>query len=661
MKAIILAAGLGSRLGILGKTIPKCLIKINGKFLLERQIDLLNNSGIDDITIVIGSYGECWTEKNKNIIKNIIKKVVINPENYKTNNTHSLKLALNKDNEEEILVLDGDLLCTNEVIEKIKDSNYTTIVSKKISLDAPGNKVKTDDADFVIEFSRETSSEFIYGGVFKIISKDLSLFNVEINKEEYYSVDLGYLFNNLAKKIKIKNIVENGWVNVNEMESLGEAEGLSKKNKNFVAIMSGYTAVGKSTSARKISRGMNCDLFHSAVVRKELDLSPKTLEEQDQLFDFRTKKREEMDKKVYAKLAEKARESLSSGRNVVIDAGYFFQWQRKLIYEQAKRFGAEVIIIRVLCNNENEIKKRLDGRAKKFGIDPLAETPSWNAYLASKEITEVVEKDSTEIPLKIIEYDPINKNITLKIGEENQNINKIIQVLNHKIMTQDGDMNLTEINDASVFELVKSKFVLALDFDGVITSPYKLKTEYINQELKRRGQNIRIEEKVSSRDDCLKLGIPVEIYDEASIRAYTERPEILPLTDGFLEVFKKIKELPNIAIFIVTSRYASMLKHLEEYLRYHNIKIQGIIHTENKNKRAPLNMLGANIFVDDTLSKVKELLNGEKNFSETGKIILFRNVSNEDHPGMREILETWNWNELYNLIIKEYNKVIKQR
>ncbi|MBS3094676.1 NTP transferase domain-containing protein, partial [Candidatus Pacearchaeota archaeon] len=100
MKAIILAAGLGSRLGILGKTIPKCLIKINGKFLLERQIDLLNNSGIDDITIVIGSYGECWTEKNKNIIKNIIKKVVINPENYKTNNTHSLKLALNKDNEE---------------------------------------------------------------------------------------------------------------------------------------------------------------------------------------------------------------------------------------------------------------------------------------------------------------------------------------------------------------------------------------------------------------------------------------------------------------------------------------------------------------------------------------------------------------------------------
>ena len=58
MKVIILAAGLGSRLGELGKNIPKGMITIFGKTLIERQIEIFHNCGINDITIITGHNSE---------------------------------------------------------------------------------------------------------------------------------------------------------------------------------------------------------------------------------------------------------------------------------------------------------------------------------------------------------------------------------------------------------------------------------------------------------------------------------------------------------------------------------------------------------------------------------------------------------------------------
>jgi choline kinase len=54
MKAIILAAGRGSRMGELGEQRPKCLISLAGKPLLERQVAALRGGGANDIGIVRG-------------------------------------------------------------------------------------------------------------------------------------------------------------------------------------------------------------------------------------------------------------------------------------------------------------------------------------------------------------------------------------------------------------------------------------------------------------------------------------------------------------------------------------------------------------------------------------------------------------------------------
>jgi choline kinase len=54
MKAIIVAAGKGNRLYPLTKEIPKTLLKINGKTILEHQLENLRQCGINDIVMVIG-------------------------------------------------------------------------------------------------------------------------------------------------------------------------------------------------------------------------------------------------------------------------------------------------------------------------------------------------------------------------------------------------------------------------------------------------------------------------------------------------------------------------------------------------------------------------------------------------------------------------------
>ena len=53
-KAIIIAAGLGSRLEELTKDIPKCMLELNGKSILQHQIDSYQANGISDISVVRG-------------------------------------------------------------------------------------------------------------------------------------------------------------------------------------------------------------------------------------------------------------------------------------------------------------------------------------------------------------------------------------------------------------------------------------------------------------------------------------------------------------------------------------------------------------------------------------------------------------------------------
>lgn len=104
MKAVILAGGKGTRLGKLSKEIPKPMIKISGKPLLEHQIDLLHQHGIKEIYIltnhlseVIENYTTKWAEV----------KVIKEPEPL---GTAGAVKALASNWTEDFLVLYGDMM-----------------------------------------------------------------------------------------------------------------------------------------------------------------------------------------------------------------------------------------------------------------------------------------------------------------------------------------------------------------------------------------------------------------------------------------------------------------------------------------------------------------------------------------------------------------------
>ena len=63
MKAIILAAGRGSRMKDLTEERPKCLVELRGKVLLDWQLEALRAAGIEEIAIVTGYKSELLTNR----------------------------------------------------------------------------------------------------------------------------------------------------------------------------------------------------------------------------------------------------------------------------------------------------------------------------------------------------------------------------------------------------------------------------------------------------------------------------------------------------------------------------------------------------------------------------------------------------------------------
>ncbi len=115
MKAIILAAGEGSRLGQVCKDKPKCLVDIEDNTLLEIQINTLHSCGIEDISIVRGYKAE------KINIPGL--KYYDNHDYANTNMLHSLFCA-REEMTEELLILYSDIIYEEEVIKRLIETSY---------------------------------------------------------------------------------------------------------------------------------------------------------------------------------------------------------------------------------------------------------------------------------------------------------------------------------------------------------------------------------------------------------------------------------------------------------------------------------------------------------------------------------------------------------
>lgn len=118
MKVIILAAGQGTRLRPLTDDRPKCMVEVNGKSIIERQLDTMHVCGIrdEDITIICGYRSDVLKTRFKNTTINFI----VNDQYDLTNMVCSLMCARNlMAAEEDIIISYGDIIYGELVFQRI--------------------------------------------------------------------------------------------------------------------------------------------------------------------------------------------------------------------------------------------------------------------------------------------------------------------------------------------------------------------------------------------------------------------------------------------------------------------------------------------------------------------------------------------------------------
>lgn len=231
MQLIILAAGTGSRLGGLTKKIPKSLIKIRNKSLIEFQIAQFENHKISKIIIVTG-FG------SKVLKRKIGKKVkyIFNKKFRTTNNMYSLWTARNFLRNEDTIITFADLIMSKFITKKIIESQNPINVAVDTSQILNGTmtvKVKKNKL-ISIGKKKEMNPDGNFIGVSKIKKKKIDLFRKTLikiageTKNKYYTEIFNYL---IEKKIFIKaiDIKKNFWREIDTKKDLLE---LKKKIKS---------------------------------------------------------------------------------------------------------------------------------------------------------------------------------------------------------------------------------------------------------------------------------------------------------------------------------------------------------------------------------------------------------------------------------------------
>ena len=125
----MLAAGKGSRLGKYTKNNTKCMLEVQGKTLLERAIDSLLEANIHDLILVVGYKKENLKNyiKENNLDQRINITYIDNDIYDTTNNIYSLYLAKEYLKEDDIILLESDIIYSQELIKEITTSPYKDI------------------------------------------------------------------------------------------------------------------------------------------------------------------------------------------------------------------------------------------------------------------------------------------------------------------------------------------------------------------------------------------------------------------------------------------------------------------------------------------------------------------------------------------------------
>lgn len=161
MQGLMLAAGMGKRLGKYTKGNTKCMLNVAGKTLIERAVDALKNVGINRLVMVVGYKSENLKKFINENIKDMEIVFIDNPDYDKSNNIYSLYLAKEWLEKDDTIMLESDLIYENKMIEElVKDKNKNVALVAKYEQWMDGTVVTLDDKNRITSFVEKKDFKF---------------------------------------------------------------------------------------------------------------------------------------------------------------------------------------------------------------------------------------------------------------------------------------------------------------------------------------------------------------------------------------------------------------------------------------------------------------------------------------------------------------------
>ncbi|MBI4947288.1 MAG: phosphocholine cytidylyltransferase family protein [Bacteroidetes bacterium] len=241
MKAIILAAGRGTRLSPLTDTVPKCMVEYNGQTLVRKSLETLNCCGINEISIVGGYKIDVLQD---HLLTQKIK-YYTNNEFAVTNMVYSLFCAEPELNDDVIISYSDIIYNKSVVLKLIADTSPVSVVVDKKWMDLwklrmenpldDAESLKLDNQYNIIELGKKTNNYSDIQGQYiglikirkKVLKKIIDFYHL-LDKNRLYD---GKDFNNMYMTTFLQRIIdqllpvkavliEGGWLEIDAISDI---------------------------------------------------------------------------------------------------------------------------------------------------------------------------------------------------------------------------------------------------------------------------------------------------------------------------------------------------------------------------------------------------------------------------------------------------------
>ena len=129
MQALMLAAGMGRRLGKYTEAMTKCMISVGGRTLLERTVDALKEAGIRKFVMVVGWEADRLVDFIRDNIRDMEFEFVYNHDYATTNNIYSLYLAKEHLLLDDTILLESDLVYDQSLLRRMVEAPEEDLVA----------------------------------------------------------------------------------------------------------------------------------------------------------------------------------------------------------------------------------------------------------------------------------------------------------------------------------------------------------------------------------------------------------------------------------------------------------------------------------------------------------------------------------------------------